>query len=150
MMLVRILSRRWLCFLLSWRYNLVLTQCLINAERACERSGCWNIDWGLRPGEVVRNNHQKRVSCHSGCVMQKKTHTDISRRCHWDVRKEVEAPLDIKDVIDQISYFSKTIVMDITLPSIHRLDIPNSIFCSLSLYRTCLLLAVNCMAEPGE
>ena len=32
--------------------------------------------------------------------------------------KEVEAPLDIKDVIHQISCFSKTIVMNITLPSV--------------------------------
>ena len=67
---------------------------------------------------MVRNNHRKRVSCHSGCVTQKKAYTDISR-CHRDVRKEVEPPLDIKDVIDQTSYFSKTIVMDITPPSIH-------------------------------
>ena len=41
----------------GWRYNLVLTYCPINAEKACERSGCWNIDWGLRPREVVRKNH---------------------------------------------------------------------------------------------
>ena len=30
----------------------------------------------------------------------------------------MEAPLDIKDVIHQISCFSKTIVMTITLPSV--------------------------------
>jgi len=44
-----------------------------------------------------------------------KSATDTSRRrCHRDV----EAPLDIKDVIHQISCFSKTIVMNITLPSV--------------------------------
>ena len=131
-MLERTLSKHWLCFLLRLKVQLSIDTLSYQCKKACERSGCWNIDWGLRPGEVVRNNH-KRVSCHSGCVTQKKAYTDISRRCHRDVRKEVEASLDIKDVIDQTSYFSKTIVMDITPPSIHWLDIPNSIFCSLSL-----------------
>ena len=32
----------------------------------------------------------------------------------------VEAPLDIKDVIHQISCFSKTIMMKITLPSVGK------------------------------
>ena len=32
----------------------------------------------------------------------------------------VEAPLDIKDVIHQISCFSKTIVMNVTLPSVGK------------------------------
>jgi len=41
-------------------------------------------------------------------VLRKSTQT--RGRCHRDVRKEVEAPLDIKDVIHQISCFSKTIV----------------------------------------
>ena len=58
---------------------------------------------------------KNRASCHSGCVMQK--YTDASRRrCHRDV----DAPLDIKDVIHQISCFSKTIVTNITLPSVGR------------------------------
>ena len=38
---------------------------------------------------------------------------------HLDVRKQVEASLHIGDVINQISCFLKTIVMNITLPSIH-------------------------------
>jgi len=44
---------------------------------------------------------------------------DASKRCHQDVRKVVEASLDIKDVIYLSSCFSKTIVMSIKLPSIH-------------------------------
>jgi len=35
--------------------------------------------------------------------------------CYWDVRKTVEASLDIEVAIDQTSCFSKTIVMNITL-----------------------------------
>jgi len=53
--------------------------------------------------------------------MEKKAYTDVSRRrYHRDVRREVEAPLDIKDVIHHISCFLKTIVMNITLPSVRR------------------------------
>jgi len=51
-------------------------------------------------------------------VLRKSTQT--RGRCHRDVRKEVEAPLDIRDVIHQISCFSKTIVMNITLPCVGR------------------------------
>ena len=101
--------------------------------------------WAQRSGE--KQSPKKGLMSQWLCYAKEGVHRHS--RCHRDVRK-VEPPLDIKDVIDQTSYFSKTIVMDITPPSIHWLDIPNSIFCSLSLYRTCLLLAVNCMAEPGE
>ena len=38
------------------------------------------------------------------------------KMCYREVKKEVEASLDIKDVIDQTS---KTIAMNITLLSIH-------------------------------
>ena len=70
----------------------------------------------------VQGSGEKNQKCDSGCVMQKYTDTlrRRCRRCHRDVKKEVEAPLDIKDVIDQISCFSKTIVMNITLPSVGR------------------------------
>jgi len=64
----------------------------------------------------AQGSGEKNQKCDSGCVMQKYKHF----KCHRDVRKEVEAPLDIKDVIHQISCFSKTIVMKITLPSVGR------------------------------
>ena len=96
----------------GWRYNLVLTYCPINAEKACERSGCWNIDWGLRPREVVRKNHWKVP------------HVTVAVLCKsMQTREEVEAPLDIKDVIHQISCFLKTIVMNITLSSVGRTSV---------------------------
>jgi len=64
----------------------------------------------------AQGSGEKNQKCDSGCVMQKYTDA-LRRRCHRDVRKEVEAPLD---VIHQISCFSKTIVMNITLPSVGR------------------------------
>ena len=63
----------------------------------------------------AQGSGEKNQKCDSGCVMQKYTDA-LRRRCQRDVRKEVEAPLDIKDVIHQISCFSKIIVMKITLP----------------------------------
>ena len=39
------------------------------------------------------------------------------KMCYLNVRKAAEASLDIKDVIYQTSYFSKTIVMNIALPN---------------------------------
>ena len=104
-MLVRTLSRRWLCFLLRLKVQLSID----TLSYQCRKG----LVWGP---EKWWEKYWKSASCHSGCVMQK---SDASRRrCHWDVRKEVEAPLDIKDVIHQMSCFSKTIVMNITLPSV--------------------------------
>jgi len=51
------------------------------------------------------------------CYAKIHRHFKVSSGCK---KKEVEAPLDIKDVIHQISCFSKTIVMNITLPSVGR------------------------------
>ena len=89
-----------------WRNNLVLTHCPINAPRACERS-VWLLKHRL--GSEAQGSGEKKCLMSQWLCYAKDT--DASRRgCHWDVRKEVEAPLDIKNVTHQISCFSKTIV----------------------------------------
>ena len=58
----------------------------------------------------------------------------VYAECH---QEEVEASLDIKDVIYQSSCFSKTIIMSITPTGWHRTRILNSTLFSTRLFRTC-------------